>query len=62
MTYLYKVFDCKLNLLVATRDFGLAMDIYANADKKDGWPLFTYEPAPALAIPGDPDAFLPAQA
>lgn len=58
MTYLYKVFDHKMNLLVSTRNFDLAMDVYANADKKDGWPRFTWEPAPTPAIPGCPDAFL----
>lgn len=58
MTYLYKVYDRKMNLLVATRNFDLAMDVYANADKKDGWPRFVWEPAPAPAIPGYPDAFL----
>lgn len=58
MTYLYKVFDCKMNLLIATRDFDLAFDIYANVDKKDGWPYFFWVFAPAPAIPGYPDVFL----
>lgn len=58
MTYLYKVFDYKGNLLASTRNFDLAMDVYANADKKNGWPRFTWEPAPAPAISGYPDAFL----
>ena len=58
MTYLYKVFDHKVNLLVATYNFDLALDVYANTNKKDGWPLFVWEPAPAPAIPGYPDVFL----
>ena len=46
MSNLYTVYDCHLNLLVETRSFDLAMNIYASADKTDGWPLFRFEPVP----------------
>ena len=59
MTYMYKAFDHKGNLLVATRNFDLALQVYASTDKCSGWPVFVWEPLQVPAIPGYPDAFLP---
>lgn len=62
MEYLYQVHTAKGSLVVSTRDFDLALQVYAGISTRDGWPRFSYKPLPAPAIPGYPDAFLPAQA
>lgn len=63
MDIIYSVYTFKGDLIMSTRDFDLALYLYATADKKDGWPRFSWqassEPRQAPAIPGYPDAFLP---
>lgn len=66
MDCVYHVSDCKGRPIISTRDFDFAMYIYATADKRDGWPRFSWtassEARPAPAIPGYPDVFLSRQA
>lgn len=62
MDVIYNVYTARDELILSTRDFELAMYIFATADKKSGWPRFSWQatssPRPAPVIQGYPDAFL----